>query len=269
MTTLNKTLVICGDSFNYGIGCKNLYTEPYGALVANYLGWDLIRLARGSASNYVIYLQGDFASKLEPKPSLVILGTTSYDRIEWVETGKELPVGEDVKLEHVNYHLYPAHHHTPPHHEAPMPFHLQNDPKYNPKILSEQIVGITDYLKFLKQGNKNGYYQRLHPESIYKLELIENYYMGIFDYKIKRDYDIGSIMLSYLLLKKKGIPTIILGPDMKYKELVLEEGDYFNQDWGYCTTHWPDSVNSLHTSEEGHKYTADRLIDHLKRYNFI
>ena len=29
-----KKLVVCGDSFAKGIGCRNLETEPYGSLVA-------------------------------------------------------------------------------------------------------------------------------------------------------------------------------------------------------------------------------------------
>ena len=34
-----KKLVVCGDSFAKGIGCRNLETEPYGSLVANSLGY--------------------------------------------------------------------------------------------------------------------------------------------------------------------------------------------------------------------------------------
>lgn len=268
MNSTKKTFVLCGDSFNYGVGCVNMHTQPYGVLVAEHFDWDLIRLARGSASNNVIHLQGRYAAKMNPKPHLVLLGTTSYDRIEWVETGKRLDWGE-VKLENVNYHLYPAHHHTPPHHEGPMPYHLQINDNYDPKILSEQIVGITEYIQLLKKGNKHGYYERLHNESLEKLQLIETYYMDIFDLGIKRDYDMGCIMMAYMKLKKLGIPTIIFSSEIGFSDLVFDERDYFNQDWGRCTKIWPDTVGSMHTSEEGHADTAARLIEHLERYNFV
>jgi hypothetical protein len=247
-----------------------MHTQPYGVLVADHFKWNLIRLARGSSSNYVTHLQGNYAAKMNPKPHLVILGTTSNDRIEWVATGEKLGEG-DAKLENVNYHLYPAHFHTPPLHDAPLPFHLQNDPNYDPKILSEQIVAIPDYLNLTKneKDHMNGYYQRLHTESREKLELIEKYYMDIFDFKIKRDYDTGAILMSYVRLKKAGINTIIFGSDKRYAELVFDDRDYYYQDWGRCTQLWPDKVKSLHTSEEGHADTAQRLIKHIEDNNFI
>lgn len=268
METNKKTFVLCGDSFNYGIGCVNMHTQPYGVLVAKHFGWDLVRLARGSASNYVIHLQGKYAAKMNPKPHLVLLGTTSTDRIEWVAAGEKLNYG-GAKLEHVNYHLYPPHHETPPCHDAPLPFHLQNNPYYEPKILSEQIIGITEFLKLLRTGNKHNYYERMHTESVEKLQLIETYYMDIFDTQIKYDYDTGVLMLAYMELKKLGIPTIIFSGDKRFANLVFEERDYFYQDWGRLTSLYPDTVNSMHTSEEGHADSAERLIAHLERYNFV
>ena len=215
METNKKTMVLCGDSFNYGIGCVNLHTQPYGVLTANHFGWDLIRLARGSASNYVIHLQGLYAAKMKPKPHLVILGTTSTDRVEWLATGESLENGHEPKFEDVNYHLYPPHHEPPPLHDAPMDFYLKDKPGYKPKILSEQVVAFSDYLKLAKQGNNTNYFKRLHTESIEKLELIDRYYMDIFDSGIKRDYDSGVIMTAYLRLKRAGINTIILSSDIR------------------------------------------------------
>ena len=135
-----ENLVICGDSFNYGIGCSHLATEPFGVLVANHFNLELIRLARGSASNYTIHLQGEFAATLKPTPKLVILGTTSTDRFEWVTTGKSLD--KSPTLYDVSYHNYPPHHEPPPMHDSPMPFYLYSNPMYSPKILSEQIPAI-------------------------------------------------------------------------------------------------------------------------------
>ena len=45
-----KKLVVCGDSFAKGIGCRNLETEPYGSVVANSLGLELVNIAKGSST---------------------------------------------------------------------------------------------------------------------------------------------------------------------------------------------------------------------------
>jgi hypothetical protein len=264
--TDKKTIVVCGDSFNYGIGCVNQHTQPYGVLTAKHFDWDLVRLARGSASNYVIHLQGKYAARMNPKPHLVILGTTSYDRLEWLATGKEFK-GEP-RLEDVNYHLYPPHHHPQPLHDAPMPYHLAGDPNYQPKILSEQMVAIPDFLHHIKtSGYAIDYYKRLHSESIEKLNLINTYYFDIFDSLIKRDYDVGVISMAYRIIKNAGINCVICSQESQFKELVEDERDYFFPDWGRCTATWPDSVGSLHTGEGGHKDIANRLISHIETYN--
>lgn len=258
-----KILVLCGDSFNYGIGCTNLYTQPYSVLTAAHFDWNLIRLARGSSSNYVTYLQGMYAAEMENKPHLVILGGTSCDRIEWLATGKSLT--KEPTLEDVNYHLYPPHHQTPPMHDAPMPFYLQESTTHNPKILSEQVVAFTEYCDLHKKGNTLvGYYERLHTESIDKLELIDKYYMDIFDSWIKRDYDTGVLLMAYHIIKRAGINCIIATSDRRFEKLVDDLRDFFFQDWGRLTRLWPDTVGSMHTGAGGHADTAERLIAHIK-----
>ena len=262
----NKTLVVCGDSFNYGIGCTNQHTQPYGVLTAKSLDWNLIRLARGSSSNYTTHLQGNYAATMNPKPHLVILGITSYDRVEWVSTGNE--IDREPTLEDLNYHLYPPHHFPQPCHDAAMEFYLQDNPKYAPKILSEQVVAFSDYLQFAKRNEHNNYYERLHTESIKKLELIEQHYLEVVNSWIKRDYDTGVLLLAYRKIKKAGINCIIFGADTRYAELVDDERDFFHQDWGRVTRLWPDSTGSMHTGEGGHADTADRLIAHINNNGF-
>lgn len=264
---MKKILVVCGDSFNYGIGCLNLDTEPYGPRVANYFNYDLIRLARGSASNYIIYLQSKFAIDIQPKPHLIIIGTTSIDRIEWVAENKRIE--NTPKLEQVNYHLYPPHYHTPPGHDKPMNFYLKDSPNYSPAILSEQVIAFSDYQNVLK-GIKKGlydYYTRLHTEPLEKIKLIEDYYMQIFNTNIKRDYDRGVIMMGYHAVKKAGIKCIICSNDIEFKNLVEKEEEFFNADWGRLVAAYPDLTGSMHTSGDGHKDLADRLIDHIKLHN--
>ena len=262
-----KLLVVCGDSFNYGIGCTDLYTKPYGPLTAKHFDWDLVRLARGSASNFTIYLQGAYAATMNPKPHLIILGTTSYDRIEWVATGEKL-TGAPTALD-INYHLYPPHYHTPPLHDKPMDFFFKDNAKYSPKILSEQVVAFSDYLNYARQHQENDYYKRMHTESIEKLEMIERYYFEVFDTHIKRDYDRGVILMAYRIIKQQGINCIICSGDTDISKLVDHTRDYFNPDWGKCTRLWPDTVNSLHTGDGGHADISERLVAHIKGNGFV
>lgn len=266
---MKNLMVVCGDSFNYGIGCVNLHTQPYGVLTSEFFNWDLIRLARGSASNYTIYLQGKFAAEMQRKPHLVILGTTSTDRIEWLATGEKLH--KPPSLTDVNYHLYPPHHQAPPCHDAPMDFHISNNPQYSPKILSEQVVAFDEYIAARKNSLPNlGYYERLHTESVRKIELINQHYFEITNSFIKRDYDNGVIMLAYRELKKKGINCIIASNDTAFfRHAVDEERDYFNPDWLKCIATWPDSVGSMHTGEDGHADVANRLIKHIQDESFV
>lgn len=266
-TNEKKTLVVCGDSFNYGIGCTDYHNKPYGVLTAKHFDWNLIRLARGSASNFTIFLQGAHASKMHPKPHLVILGTTSNDRVEWVAEGEKLT--DPLTAYNINYHLYPPHYHVPALHDKPMDYFFKDNPNYQPKLLSEQVVAFSDYLRFVKANQKNDYYRRMHTEPVEKLELIEKYYFDIFDPLIKRDYDRGVILMAYRLLKKQGINCIIFTMDSDFAKYVDDPRDFYLQDWGRCTRLWPDTVGSLHTGDGGHEDTAQRLIEHIKTNNFI
>ena len=260
-----ENLVICGDSFNYGIGCSDLATQPFGVLVANHFDLNLIRLARGSASNYSIHLQAEFAVTLKPK--LVIIGTTSTDRFEWVSEGKEL--NKTPTLYDVCYHNYPPHHLPPPNHDAPMDFYLNNNPMYNPTILTEQMPAIFEYRKVKKNEGLYGYYARLHSEPLDKLELIERYYVETFNSHIKADYDRGVILKAYRKLKKNNIQTIIYTEDSGFKEYVDDERDYFWSNWKHFSDNWPDKFGSKHVSEEGNYHIATRLIDYITKNDFL
>lgn len=261
---MSNTLVICGDSFNYGIGCSNLATQPYGVLTAEALGMNCIRLARGSASNYAIYLQGMYSAQMNPKPKLVILGVTSYDRVEWIAEGKRL--NDEPKLQNLNYHLYPPHYMAQPLHDAPMPWHLSNDNSYDPKILTEHVVVFSDYFKQLKEDSD--YYRRFRTEPHDKLKLIDRYYFEIWDSWIKRDYDTGLIMLAYRKIKKSGINCIIAGQDNRYQDFVDNEKDFYLINWGQFCYEFPDDYTS-HCDERAHKLIADGLIKHIKINGFI
>lgn len=258
-----KNLVVCGDSFSAGIGCVNMPEQAYGVLVAKHLDLNLITLARGSASNYAIYLQAMAAADMEDT-ELVIIGQTSYDRIEWVKEGIE-PEWHHT-LNNLNYHMYPPHHHPQPHHDKPLPFHLKGSIEYKPYILTEQIGAIDHYIDGYKKKQNMGYYARLSSEPIEKLKLIRDYYVRIFDGGIKRDYDNGLLVQSYNYLKKKNIKVLILSCEEKIKKFI-DEDDLVWQDWGQVVQKYPDTIGSMHTSADGHQDTAHRIIEHIERKN--
>ena len=58
----NKRVVVCGDSFAVGIGCRDLINEPFGSLVARELKRPLFNLAKGSSTNLSIFLQMQYVA---------------------------------------------------------------------------------------------------------------------------------------------------------------------------------------------------------------
>ncbi len=254
-----KRIVVCGDSFNCGIGCPNLFTQPYGVLLADKLGADLVTLARGSASNFITHLQAQYAADMQPKPDLVIIGVTSYDRVEWI-TEKSRDMVLPLSGANINYHEYPPHHRFMQ--EAP-DFYLKDDPSYNPILLSEQIGGIDDYLS-IKQSEygKHDYYKRLHNEPHEKLRIICKNYVNVQEGEIKRDYDLGVILKAYLYVKSRGIRCIILSTDEKLHAILPKEDIHF-WCWFTAKVDYPDTVGSGHASEEAHAIIAQQLAAKL------
>ena len=253
---MKNNLVVCGDSFNYGLGCADSLTQAYGVRVANHFGWDLIRLARGSASNYSIYLQGIYAADMEDTPALIILGQTSFDRVEWLVEGT--PWHIEHSLTNLNYHQYPPHNND----EGRGLFHLNGDPTYNPFLLTEQIVGIDHCISLRKEKQHTDWYDRLATEPTEKLQLICNYYTTVFNYHVKRNYDISMLFRAYSYIKRKGIECIILTPDVEEYSKYMDSSDLCFQDWAELSKRFPEP--SHHTTELGHADTADRIIQHLK-----
>jgi hypothetical protein len=258
-----KQIVVCGCSFSIGIGCLDLYTEPYSSLVAKEFNCDLINLSRGGASNYAIYLQGLFAADLESKPDLVILSQTSYDRLEWVMEGRNADAPHS--LLNLNYHQYPPFNHPPsPQHTKPLDFYINDHPNYDPFILCEQVGGIDDYLKCLKRKDVVEYYKRLHTEPVKKLELMRDRYVSSESYVIKKNRDIALLVQAYYYIKRKNIRCLILTEDENIFSQYIDESDVMYQSWGSLTVKYPDTVNSGHTSPIGHIDTANRVIAKIK-----
>lgn len=260
-------LVICGDSFNVGIGLVDMVKQRYGQLLANKLGYDLTVLARGSASNYAVFLQGVFASEMIPKPKCVILSVTSYDRIEWL--ANELEDHVTPYLTNLNYHQYPPHHHPQPHHDGPLDFYLKDNPNYNPKLLTEQVGAIPDYINLLKNKHSSSYYERLHSQSVEKLEMLLEHYLTVWSNNtIKHDYDRGLILSAYTRIKNNGIHCLILSSDLAFNNLIPKD-DIVYHSWGELTRKYPDTIGSLHADYPAHEYTADLILERMVANGYV
>lgn len=259
-------LVICGDSFNVGIGLRNILQDRYGQLVANYFNYDLTVLARGSSSNYGVYLQAQHALELDP--TVVIMSVTSYDRMEWIKNNVDpgqVPV--DMSLYNLNYHDYPPHNYPQPHHEHALDYYLKDNPKYNPILFTEQIPALHEHLDKYHPYN----YPRFKDEDPYILALIRDYFVNVMMYgthdvsPVKRDYDIGVIFTGYSMLVNKGIKVIVMSDDSKFSKLIPNRS-LLKHNWFRYAEKYPDTIGSLHANEEAHRITANFLIDKINNY---
>lgn len=248
-------LVVCGDSFNCGIGCNDLSTQPYGVLLARSLGMELTTLARGGASNYTVHLQAEYAIRMSPK--VVIIGTTSYDRFEWVS--------EDKKLNHpptalnINYHEYPPHHGN-----GAVPYYFEGRMDYKPMILTEQAGGIEYFVRHRHKEGAGDYFKRYHNEPIDKLQLMIDYYVHVSNGHIDEQYDISTIFKAYTKVNRAGIRCIVLTDNPELLELIGPEDTYYCN-WFSLAKKYPDTVGSGHASPEAHALVAEALHKKLEK----
>ena len=256
-----KKLVVCGDSFNCGIGCLDLFTEPYGVLLAQKLGYELIMLARGGASNYAAHLQAEYAAK-NLNPDLIIIGTTSYDRVDWVSENRDKRIHELTAL-NINYHEYPPYNGLYNGKEPP-DFYFKNHPGYNPALLTEQVGGIDYYLEKMNKEGKSEYFKRFHTEPKEKLQLLVNGYIHATHPPIKQQYDMGVILKSYMKAQQKGIRTIVLTDNSELIELINKD-DILEMSWFQLSVKHPDTIGSGHAGPGAHAEVAELLFRKFNR----
>jgi hypothetical protein len=256
-----KNLVICGDSFSIGIGCHNLNTEPYGSLLAKKLGLNLINLAKGSSTNLSIFLQVKHAIQHIKDIELLIVGNTCYHRTEWFpENANE---HGDVSALNTNYHQYPPYGKDTYISLIEHPF--KDDIRYTGEMLTENWYGILDYTEnFLdkKIGNST-YFSKFHKERPERMQLLKQYYYEFFDGRIQRQYDMGVILKSHILLKNNNIKHFVLTNDQEFPEYISND-NLIDVDWGKLSTKYPDDMGTLHTSFEGHIDVYNSILNKLQ-----
>jgi hypothetical protein len=261
-----KNLIICGDSFNIGIGCRDLINEPYGALLANRLKLNQINLAKGSSTNLSIYLQAKYVVENIKNIEFVFLSVTSYDRTEWIAEPDKTNSGEITNLD-INYHQYPPYGDET--YISKIPSVMSQDPNYNGSIFTDNYHGIFDYVdNFLDKNVKSGYYARFHNERPERARLLKQYYLEIYDIRLKRLNDIGVITMAHLLLKNNNIKHLILTQDSAFNPFISSE-NLVNVDWGQLSLRYPDDLLTLHTSKDGHIVAQNIVLNKLVENNWI
>lgn len=260
-----KNLVICGDSFNIGIGCKDLSNEPYGSLLAKELNLNLINLAKGSSTNFSIYLQVEYALRKIKDIELLIVSSTCFNRTEFINKKTHYSENKpEICNEIVNYHEYPPFGENTYLPDQVLPHPLSLDSSYKPQMYTENYWGILDFVKYsqTKEFTKGGYYKRYDNEDPERLKLLQQYYLDIWNPGIQRLYDIGMINLSHTLLKNAQIPHLVLIEDDKLQSLIHPDNQCWVS-WGELSKKFPDDLKTLHTSEEGHIEVFNTIMSKL------
>lgn len=260
-----KNLVICGDSFSIGIGCEDLYTESYGALLAKDLNLNLFNLAKGSSTNFSIYLQVKYAIENYTDIDFLCIGTTCYNRVEWFKEGAKLDEFE-IKNTMVNYHQYPPYVGTlDKYEEHPM----ARDSRYTGEILTENFNGVLDYLDLVKNNIPHDldYVKKYNSEPIEKLKLLKDYYLNFRDVRIQREYDNGVILMAHALLQHRGIKHLILINDNGLDNLIPTK-NIMKLNWQEVAEKYPEKKWN-HASYKGHIEVFNMIKDKIQKENLL
>ncbi len=258
---MKNNLVICGDSFSIGIGCRDLANEPYGQLLSKELGLPIINLAKGSSTNLSIYLQAQYVvEELKDTTEYVILGHTSYDRLDWFPSDWT-PEG-NLSLTDVNYHQYPPYGVNSYMTQIPHP--LENDINYSGKMFTENVMGIIDFWETRGAANKKildtDYYHRFKHEPTYRMKMLYDWGIHVMHPAIERLKGISNMVLAHSLLRSANIKHLLLTYEPGEYNKYMPSENLAYVDWGKLSNDFPDDLPTLHTSAAGHLVVADTIL---------
>jgi len=264
-----KNIVMCGDSFAAGIGCHDLTTEPVVALVAKKLNMPWLNLAKGSSTNLSIFLQAKYvAEQLKDTTELVLIGNTSYDRVEWFPEGTEFGNGELSMLD-VNYHEYPPF--MPGTYVADgvgiegRPHPMQDLDDYRGTMLTENYMGVIDFWEtFASQGRPSDYYKRFDTEPKSKMQALYNFAAMVHEPRINRIYSMGVLTMAHNILKKNNIKHLIFSQEPNAYANYIDTTNLVEISWGQLSLDYPDDLGTYHTSAQGHQVAAQAVMTKLK-----
>lgn len=263
-----KKLVICGDSFAKGMGCWDIENEPYGSIVAKELGLELVNIAKGSSTNYSIFLQVLYAIEHIDNIGLILITNTSYDRIEWFKNNTTARTYFPTNFD-VNYHEYPPY---KPGSYGPKingEEHFMDKNKYNGIMFTENLHGVIDYFDNVvgtEHELPKGYYERFYNEPKERTKIIYDFTKYIHDPIINRMHSFGAITMCHIALKNANIPHIIGTEKIdEFKNFMfIDNKNHMNLSWDILAEKYPDDLPSLHTSAKGHKIAAEIALNKIK-----
>jgi hypothetical protein len=208
-----------------------------------------------------ISLQVKHAVDHIPNIDLLIVAPTCYHRIDWFpENAREDRNADNFNI---NYHQYP------PYGEGTYPYLLEhpmkNDSRYRGEMLTENWYGILDYVdNFLDRNvGSSTYFSKFKKERPERLRLLKQYYLEFFDSRIQRQFDMGVIVKSHVLLKNRNIKHLVFVEDEEY-EFYIPIENRANVSWGELSVKYPDDLKTSHTSWEGHVEIYNTLKSKLK-----
>jgi len=268
---LPKRLIVCGDSFNIGIGCDDLNTEPYAVLLAQQYGIPVVNLAKGSSTNLSIWLQVQYAIErlAAGADDLVLVNETSSNRFNWFPT--DYVSNQRVTNLHVNYHQYPPYGADSYHHRLPL-HPMQHDPEYQGVMFTENIAGVYDYYdNFFSRGydQRGRYYDRLTTEPPQRLKLMMDFYASIYDENLSQLQSQAFMTQSHCALRARGVRHLMLLPNAHASTSMIAGENLMQFSWGEITLEYPDTIPSGHAHTGGHQYAASIISDKLKQNGWL
>jgi len=264
-------IIICGDSFSIGIGCKDLLKDSYGPLLAKHYGRDLLNFAKGSSTNYSIFLQAKYAIENIKDIDLLIISDTCPHRVNFFKHTEQLSRAKDMWAHppltnlDVNYHEYPPYGEGTYHQIIPHPY--RGNPGYKGTLNTENWHGVVEYCENFERNKNSTYYSRFKGDKE-RLFLLLQYYLEVFDIGIQTSYDEGILLLAYNIAVGKGIPTLVAA-EKDTLASIIKKSDYVNLSWGELAREYPDDLKTFHTSEEGHKKAFSTVANHIDKYKLL
>jgi hypothetical protein len=266
-------LIVCGDSFSIGIGCRDLHNEPYGSKLSKTLDRKLINLAKGSSTNFSIYLQAKYAvDKLANSDDIVLVSNTSYDRVDWFSLDYN-PNGNELSNTDVNYHQYPPYGpntYLVDGQMVQLEHPMSDDLDYRGTMFTENYAGIIDYWEnFCIKNRSSGYYTRFDNEPSQRTQTLYNFASTIHEPRINRLYSIAILGMAHVLLKRAGIKHLVLTHELDFYAHTMDRENLVNVDWGQLSLDYPDDLKTWHTSLHGHEVAHNIVLEKLKENGWI
>lgn len=269
-----KKIVICGDSFNIGIGCWDLKTEPYGALLADHLKLEQVNLAKGSASPVNIFLQVKYAVEKFDDIDYLIMSSTTYDRFDWFPEGYY--VKDEISLLDVNYHEYPPY--KPGIYVESLPNPIGHEPGYRGGMFTETPAAIMKLMDLIRKWQKDpaskefdgGYWFKFKSSDPSRITSLYEYMKKVYDPYSNKIKVRGTLVMGHALLKKKGIKHLILSHEPHMLTDYIDEENLCKLNWYELAQHYPDNMPPPgHTNQTGHEVAFNTVIQKFRDNGWI